>query len=193
MTAPSTTAVLLTWGSADGRLLETVRVSSTGQGLRATGHLVRAGIYGAAYSMLVDPDGVVRRMSVQTDSLDGGRSLTLTRNPDGNWVSESPTGSAPMPALADAQDVYLRGSAFAVSLPIRRTGAHRQVGVVSGTAADVHLPSLSVEATVHQGTTTEVTDAGAKIQYAGVFGNRELTVDTDGYLISVEGLIQRLT
>jgi hypothetical protein len=182
----------LTWGTLDGRLLEIVRVSSFESGLRAIGTIVRAARYGASYNLIVGTDGVVRRLSVRTESADGPRSLSLTRNPDGNWVSESNSGSSPMPSLAKAEDVYLRGSVFAACLPIIRTRLYQEVTTVSGIAADVHLPSLTVEPAEHHGTTTELSEQGARIHYTGAFGDRELLVDDEGYLISVEGLVQRL-
>ncbi len=182
----------LTWGTLDGRLLEIVRVASFERGLRATGTIVRAGRYGASYNLIVGADGVVRRLVVRTESAEGPRSLSLTRNPDGNWVSESNSGSSPMPSLAKAEDVYLRGSVFAACLPIMRTGLYKEVTSVSGITADVHLPSLTVEPAEHHGTTTELSDQGARIHYSGAFSDRELLVDDEGYLIRVEGLVQRL-
>jgi hypothetical protein len=131
-------------------------------------------------------------MTVRTESVDGPRTLSLTRNPDGNWVSENATGSSPMPTLTEAHDIYLRGSIFAACLPIRRTGMYNAMTEVSGVTADVHLPSLTVEATAHHGRTTELTEQGARIHYSGAFGDRELLVDDEGYLIRVEGLVQRL-
>ena len=185
--------MLLTWGSADGRWLETVRIRPFEGGLRATGHIVRAGGYGASYSVIVGADGVVRRASVQTDAVNGERSLALTRNPSGNWVSESSTSSTPRLELAEAKDVYLRGSAFTASLPIRRLGAYREIGTVSGVAADVHLPSLTIDASVHQGVTTRVDDGGATIEYSGTFAAQTMTVDADGFVLTFGDTIKRLT
>ena len=131
----------LTWGTLDGRLLEIVRVASFERGLRATGTIVRAGRYGASYNLIVGAAGEVRRLVVRTESADGPRSLSLTRNPDGNWVSESNAGSSPMPALAKAEDVssarlgVLRVSADHADRSVQ--GGHQRVGHHRGRAPAV--------------------------------------------------------
>jgi len=184
--------ILLTWGSSDGRWLETVRIRPFEGGLRATGHIVRAGRYGASYSVIVGGDGVVRRASVETDAVNGERSLALTRNPTGNWLSESSTSSTPLRELAEAKDVYLRGSAFTASLPIRRLELHHNLGTVTGVAADVQLPALTVQASMHQGVTTRVDGDGATIEYSGAFPEQLITVDADGFVLTVGDSIKRL-
>ena len=63
--------------------------------------------YGGSYSLLVDAQGRTRRLSAQSDSLEGERHLSLTRTPGGPWVVESTSGSNPLYALDDAADISL--------------------------------------------------------------------------------------
>ncbi len=190
-----TTAKMISYSSPDGRQMETVRVALSGLALRATGYIVSAGgaPYGASYSVVVDAEGRTRRMTVRSDDLDGERSLSLTRSPDGPWIAETATGSTPQPGLDEADDVYLVGSAFAASLPIRRLGVHRQPGgSAEVTIASVSLPGLVVSPVMHRGRNESVDADGAHIAYSGPFGARHLVVDPDGLFVSSEGLMSRL-
>lgn len=192
MTAASSNALILTWTSPDRRLLETVRLVRSDRGLRATGYIVSAGNFGATYSILVDTEGNARRFTVRTDSSHGERSLSLTRSDGGPWLAGEATGSSPMPALSEANDIFLDGSAFTASLPIRRLGLHKATGTQSGPMVQVTLPTLAVAATEHTVTTTEANADGAVLQYSGRMGDRELRVDADGFLIESAGLSFRL-
>lgn len=194
MTEP-TTAKMISYASPDGRQVETVRVALSGLALRATGYIVSAGEhpYGASYSVVVDAAGRSRRMTVRSDDIDGERSLSLTRSPGGPWIAESATGSAPRPDLDDAVDIYLVGSAFAASLPIRRLALNTAAGGdTEVTVASISLPGLVVSPVLHQGRNESVDDDGARIAYAGPFGDRQLLVDSDGLFASSEGLMARL-
>jgi hypothetical protein len=186
---------MLSYSSPDGRQVETVRVALSGLALRATGYIVSAGEhpYGASYSVAVDSEGRSRRMTVRSVDSDGERSLSLTRSPGGPWVAETATGSVPQPALDEAVDIYLVGSAFAASLPIRRLGLATEQGAsVEVTVASISLPGLVVTPVVHRGSNESVDTNGARIAYSGSFGDRSLMVDADGLFVSSEGLMARL-
>ncbi len=186
---------MISYSSPDGRQVETVRVALSGLALRATGYIVSAGErpYGASYSVVVDAEGRSRRMTVRSDDEAGERSLSLTRSPGGPWVTETPTGSQPQPDLDSAVGIYLVGSAFAVSLPIRRLGLQTEAGREEDlTVASISLPGLVVTPVVHHVRNESVDADGARIAYAGPFGDRELVVDADGLFVSSEGLMSRL-
>lgn len=185
---------MISYTSPDGRQVETVRVAISDLALRATGYIVCAGPhgYGATYSLVVDPEGCTRRVAVRSDDGDGERSLTLTRATDGPWIGEDITGSTPMTALNGALDVYLVGSAFAASLPIRRLGLHTGGGETAVTVASIALPSLEVSAVEHRGAFIGADDDGATIAYTGQFGSRDLRVDTDGVFLAADGLSRRV-
>jgi hypothetical protein len=186
---------MISYSSPDGRQVETVRVALAGLALRATGYIVSAGEhpYGASYSVVVDNEGRSRRMTVRSDDVDGERSLSLTRSPGGPWVAETATGSAPQPDLDDAVDIYLVGSAFTASLPIRRLGLGREAGASAEvTVASISLPGLVVTPVLHRGRNESADTDGARIAYSGPFGDRELLVDGDELFVSSEGLMARL-
>lgn len=194
VTEPSI-AKMISYSSLDGRKVESVRVAFAGLALRATGYIVSTQdpAYGASYSIVVDAEGRTRRITVRSDDVSGERSLSLTRSPGGPWVAESVAGSAPLPALSDAIDVYVAGSAFSASLPIRRLGLHRSVGAEAHvTVASISLPELEVTAAVHGGHNESMTDDGAMIEYLGSHGERAVLVDQDGLFVQTDGLIERV-
>lgn len=185
---------MLSYASPDGNQHETVRVLLTERDLRATGYIVSTGefTYGASYSATVALDGSTRRISVRCDNVDGERSLTLTRSAGGPWLAGGPSGDSPMPQLDAADDIYLGGSAFAVSLAVRRLVLQRKVSEATVTVASISLPSLTVKAVEHHGRVLSVDENGARIAYSGPFGDRLITVDRDGLLVEVEGLAHRV-
>lgn len=186
---------MLSFASPDGLQMETVQVSLSGRAMRATGYLVcaRERAYGASYSVVVDNEGRSRRITVRCDDASGERSLSLTRSPDGPWIAETVAGSVPHPELADATDVYLDGSPFTASLPVRRLGLQEETGRSgSVTVASISLPELELSPIQHSGTTTAVDADGAWITYVGSYGERAVRVDSDGLFVSADGLRHRL-
>jgi hypothetical protein len=186
---------MLTWTSDDQRRLETVRVVLTERGLRASGHIVSAAgdPFGVAYTLLVDPEGRSRRLTVTTDSGTGERSLTLSRVPGGQWVSDNGSGSRTLTQVEAALDVDLTASAFTNSLAIRRLGLHRAVGSATLTVASVGGPDPEVGAVTHTYTTVSADSQGAVIAYSGPLGDSELVIDADGFVVHFPGLSDRLS
>lgn len=186
---------MISYSSPDGRKVESVRVAVSGLALRATGYIVSTEepAFGASYSVVVDNEGRTRRITVRCDDVTGERSLSLTRSPGGPWIAESVAGSAPVPALADAVDVFVADSAFSASLPVRRLGLHTTAGAdVEVTVASISLPDLAVTAVTHHGRNESTTDDGAVIAYSGAYGERTLVVDRDGLFVCTEGLMGRV-
>jgi hypothetical protein len=173
--------------------LETVRIVLTERGLRANGYLVVVGrhSFGGSYSVLCDAAGRTRRLTVQSDSALTERGLSLTRTPGGPWL-DGAGNSPPVPELDVAQDIDLTASAFTNSLAIRRLGLHRRYGDESVMVAEVGVPDLHVAPMVHRYRTTELTGAGATINYQGPAGTHEMTVDRHGFVIDVAHLSYRL-
>jgi hypothetical protein len=135
----------------------------------------------------------VNRISIRCDNAEGERSLTLSRSPGGPWLAGGPGGESPLPQLDAATDIYLGGSAFAVSLAVRRLVLRGDAteGQVTVTVASISLPSLTVKAVEHRGRVLSADADGARIAYSGPFGDRTITVDRDGLLVEVEGLAHR--
>jgi uncharacterized protein len=185
---------MLAWTSDDQRRLETVRVVLTDRGLRANGHIVSAtdAPFGVTYSLLVDPEGRSRRLTVRTDSGNGERTLTLSRVPGGQWVADLGTGGRTLTQVESALDIDLTASAFTNSLAIRRLGLHRAVGSATITVASVGCPDPEVSAVEHMYRTVSADHSGAVIEYTGPHGARELIADADGFIVHFPGLSDRL-
>lgn len=186
---------MISYASPDTSKVECVRVASSGLSLRATGYIVSTTrpTYGASFSVVVDAEGRTKRFAVRCDDADGERSVSLTRSAGGPWIAEDATGSTPQPDLVDAVDVYLSGSAFSASLPIRRLGLHQAVGSeASVTVASINLPDLTITALQHRGHTEEIVDGSARIAYSGSYGRRNVWVDPNGILLATDGLVARV-
>lgn len=192
---PQPGATVLSWSSRGGRRLETVRAVITERGLRANGYLVDAGAepYGGSFSLLVDAKGRTRRLSAQSDSIEGERHLSLTRTPGGPWVVESTSGSNPLYVLNDAVDIDLDASTFSHSLPLRRLAMlghdqdlDRELTVV---VACVSFPTLAVRPVAHHYTFR--TDG--VVSYRGPDAEGDLTVDDHDFVVDFPGSSRRVS
>ena len=186
---------MLAWSSDNHQRLETVRTVLSERGLRANGYIISgAGDsgYGCSYSILADAQGRTRRLSVQSDVVDGERHLSLTRTPGGPWVLESTSGTTSLPVLDAAQDIDIQTSAFTNSLALRRlglTGPDVAIGTeTTVVVARVSMPSLTVIAAE-----THYTVLGRnQIGYSGTLGDLVLTLDDDGFVIDFPHLTHRI-
>jgi hypothetical protein len=162
--------------------------------MRASGHIVSASgdPFGVAYTLLVDPEGRTRRLTVQTDSGTGERTLNLSRVPGGQWVADQGSGPRTLSQVESAIDIDVVSSAFTNSLAIRRLGLHRAVGAATLTVASVGGPDPDVTPVEHVYRTVSADGQGAVIEYTGPLGRRELTIDADGFVIHFPGLSDRL-
>ncbi len=192
---PQPGATMLSWTSHGGRRLETVRAVVTERGLRANGYLINADQdpYGGSFAVLADARGRTRRLSAQSDSIEGERHLSLTRTPGGPWVVESTSGSNPLYALNEAVDIDLDGSTFSHSLPLRRLAGlghddelGREHTVV---VACVSFPTLAVRSVAHHYTFR----GQGVVSYRGPDSEGELTVDAAHFVLDVPGWSQRLS
>ena len=186
---------MLAWTSDNNRRLETVRAVLSDRGLRANGYIINGASdagFGCSYSILADAQGRTRRLTVQSDVVDGERHLSLTRTPGGPWVLESTSGTSPLPALDAAQDIDLQYSAFTNSLTLRRVGllgTQAEVGTqVTVVVASVSMPELTVEPVEF----TYTVVAAGEIGYRGPQGDLVLTVDDEGFVVDFPNLTHRI-
>ncbi|WP_111768026.1 putative glycolipid-binding domain-containing protein [Nakamurella deserti] len=187
-------ATILSWSSQGRQRLETVRAVVTERGLRANGYIVDAGDqpYGGSYSLLVDAKGRTRRLSAQSDSLEGERHLSLTRSPGGPWVVESTSGSNPLYALDAAVDIGLDASTFSHSLPLRRLavlGHDDDPGTeFTVVVACISFPTLAVRPVAHHYTFR----GDGLVSHRGPDGDGPLTVDPQFFVVDVPGASHRV-
>lgn len=185
---------MLAWSSDNHHRLETVRAVLSERGIRANGYIIAGGSasYGASYSVLVDAAGRTRRLSVQSDTAEGERHLSLTRTPGGPWVLESTAGSSPITGLDAAFDVDLQTSAFTNTLALRRAGLigpDVPVGTeATVTVARVSIPTLTVEPIEQHYTVL----GNNRIGYRGTLGDMVITVDEQGFVLDFPNLSNRL-
>lgn len=183
---------MLTWRSEDGHGLEGARISLS-HGFRAQGRLVRPD-FTASYRLVVDEDGLLKRLSLTTDTVERERTLTMNRTADGYWLLDTGGGAGNRTELGGALDVDVAHSPLFNSLPIRRLGLHREAGEHTLPMAFVSLPDLEVQAVEQTYRTVSVADdadAGV-IAFSSDDFAADLVVDADGLVISYPGVASRL-
>ncbi|WP_154674103.1 putative glycolipid-binding domain-containing protein [Nakamurella lactea] len=175
---------------ADDLVLETARVVRSDRGLRVNGYLVRSAedadrAFGCWYSLLTDPAGNLRRLTVRADAAIGERSLSMTKAPGTPWVLDRADGRQQQPDLGDDTDVVLAGSLLALSLPAQRLALHHsEVGAstsVEVAVVDVPDLTLSTERVAYR---TVSKSADGTVEVAVTSGNGEslLTIDRNGVI-----------
>jgi hypothetical protein len=184
---------MLTWHAEDGHGLEGARISFA-HGFRAQGRMVRPD-FTASYRLTVDENGVLSRLSVDSDTAERERSLTMNRTGDGFWLLDSGSGDGGRRTdLGGAVDVDLAHSPLFNTLPIRRLGLHREPGEQTLPMAFVTLPELEVQAVRQTYRTVSVLDGDAAVvAFSWDDFAAELVVDGDGLVISYPGVAARLT
>jgi hypothetical protein len=188
---------MLSWYSDESRWLETVRVVITERGLRANGYIIEAtdNAFGVSYSLLVDAAGRTRRLTVQSDTVEGERHIALTRTPGGPWVVESAAGTSPLFGLDGAQDLDIDHSAFTNALCMRRMALTSWNGrtppwhqELANKVGSVSIPTLAVRPVEHVYTFRSETE----VHFRGPDRETDLTVDELNIPVDVAGLGRRL-
>jgi hypothetical protein len=187
---------MLSWISPQHDKLEAVRVVRTDRGLRANGYMIQSGssTFGSSYSVLADATGRTRRLTVQTDTLEGERHLALTRTPGGPWVVESTAGSHPLFALDGAEDLDIESSAFTKGLTLRRlagsnfSGHSRQLHHTHRVKVGcISIPALEVRAIEAEYTFGDHSNAW----HRGPSGDADLILDDDNFVVTFPGMWNR--
>lgn len=193
---------VLTWRAHDAARWESARVQVSERGLKAAGRVVGGDCpahpaFSASYDLLLDGDGVTRRLSMRSVVARGERQVSLTRNTEGFWLVDH--GQGPQRAEFDgALDVDVALSPLFTALVVRRLGL---LGAVARTESvpvvHVTLPPLTVSAEVQHYSVAGARGAGAA-DASGVVSLRtprgvaELTVDEDGFVLDHPGLATRI-
>jgi hypothetical protein len=167
----------------------------------------RAADYTTSWALETSAGWVTRRLEVGVTGHGWWRRLTLARDRDGHWTSETETGGdadLPEPGIVDAAsidgalDCDLALCPVTNSMPILRLGlldaATPETDLVM---AWVDLPSLQVirSEQVYRGVRPYDTDAGAAVvryESADRSFMADLTVDEDGLVIDYPWLAKRI-
>lgn len=174
------------WRSLNVPGFELLELGARKSGVEARGMIVsEAGGrgYGATYHIRLGQDWTFQALNLQ---LLDGRRLVLRSDGQGRWTENEGT---PRPDLADCIDIDLSGSPFTNTLPIRRT-ALAMGEPQAFTMAYVDLSALEV--CPHEQDYTKLGDTRYRYRSATSGYEAELTVDTDGFVVSYPNLFQRI-
>ena len=118
--------------------------------------------------------------------LPGRRALSLAADGQGHWSDEA--GKA-LPALAGCIDIDLSGSPFTNTLPLRR--AKLEIGIPRHFRM-AWIPLHSLEPVRDEQIYTRLGHGRVRYQSADLSFERELTVDTDDFVLAYPGLFERM-
>ncbi len=135
----------------------------------------------AIYRVRLDANWVFHALEIR--SLDGA-AMRLNSDGMGNWTDGS---GAPMPLLAGCTDIDLSASPFSNTLPIRR--ASFVIGEPQRFRT-ARVDFATLEVTPHVQTYTRRNDTHFVYQSETTGYESELSVDTDGFVVTYPGLFQ---
>jgi uncharacterized protein len=193
---------VLTWAGTDQWRAESAEVRRTADGFTTRG--VQLGIDPLPYRLDYDLDtagGWVTRTLAVTAAGDGWqRTLHLARDVHGRWACEATArGEVSLPApggnpatLAGALDCDLGLSPLTNTMPILRSGLHREAGVAEFTMAWVSVPDLGVHASVQRYEHLRTMPAGAVVRYRDGDFTADVIVDADGFVLEYPALAGRV-
>lgn len=191
------TTRMLAWAGVAGLRLEAVRVVLGDRSMRASGCLVSARqdgaeAYSASYSLATDDAGVVQRLTVRTIRAQGEQYISLNRSEENIWlVDRVGQGAGTVRSnFSGALDVDLAFSPLFNALPVRRLGLHRAAAQHDLQVVFVSLPDLEVDCGRQTYRTVAVGET-AVVSFASDSFEAELTVDTDGLVLTYPGLALR--
>jgi hypothetical protein len=182
---------VLTWRAHGAPRMESARLQVTERGLKAAGRVVGGDCpehpaFSASYDLLLDGDGITRRLSMRSVVAAGERQVSLTRNAEGFWLVDH--GQGPQRAEFDgALDVDVVLSPLFNALVVRRLGLRVADADTTVPVVYVTLPELGVSGEVHHYTSR----AGA-ISVVTPLGSADLEVDEDGFVLDYPGLAVRV-
>ena len=193
-TAPHWPA-MLTWRSHDCTRIESVRVSLSGNRIKAAGRIVAAATaenpaFSASYDLVTDDNGATKRLSMDITLAGRDRQLSIHRDEENMWLVTDHQGQS-RDSYEGALDVDVVFSPFFNALPIRRTGLYREAGSVSVPVVYVYLPDLNVTAeTISYASAGPETGDGIKLH--SPIAETTVVVDDDGFIIDYPGLAERI-
>lgn len=173
--------------------MESVRVQLSGDRIKAYGRIVAAATsshpaFSASYDLVTDEVGATKRLSLTLTLAERERQLSIARDEENMWLVQDHAGQTSRAAFDGALDVDLILSPFFNTLPIRRTGIHRQPGEsITVPVVYVRVPELSVDVA-----TISYSSGSDGIKVHSPVAETTLTVDPDGFLRDYPGLAERI-
>lgn len=182
---------ILTWRAHNFSRMESVRVTVTGNRIRASGRIIAGECddhpaFSASYDLVTDEAGMTKRLSLRSTVAAGERHASIARDEENYWLIDA-GGSHVRSTFGDALDVDVVLSPFFNTLPIRRYGLARTSDYVEVPVVYVRLPELLVE----ESKLTYSSGADG-IHVLSPVSTATVTVDPDGFLLNYPGLAERI-
>lgn len=199
---------MLTWQGVGVPSLESVRLMTGGNRLRASGRLVSGGngtratgpeseagdtghAYSASFELSTDEAGRASRLLLRSTTAEDERQISVSRTQDGLWLVDHGQG-AERAEFDGAVDVDVAGSVLFNGLPVRRLDLHRDAGDQELSVVRVSLPDLSVHLVRQRYRTVSVGESYSLVQFSSGEYSADLTVDGEGMVLDFPGLARRV-
>ncbi|MFI5778618.1 putative glycolipid-binding domain-containing protein [Nocardia sp. NPDC051570] len=182
---------MLTWRAHNASRMESVRVTLTGNRIRASGRIIAGGCedhpaFSASYDLITDENGMTKRLSLRSTVAAGERHASIARDQENYWLIDA-GGTHVRSTFGGALDVDVVLSPFFNTLPIRRYGLAHATEDVHVPVVYVRLPDLLV-----QEASLTYSSGPDGIHVLSPVSTATVTVDPDGFLLDYPGLAERI-
>lgn len=189
--APARWPAILTWRAHDATRMESVRVTLSGNRIRATGRIIGGGCaehpaFSASYDLVTDENGATKRLSMRSTTAAGERHASIARDGENYWMVDA-TETHIRSTFGGALDVDVVLSPFFNTLPVRRFDLQHAVEDVQVPVIYVRLPELTV-----QEASLTYSSGSDGISVLSPVSSATLTVDPDGFVLDYPGLAERI-
>ncbi|WP_324192552.1 putative glycolipid-binding domain-containing protein [Nocardia transvalensis] len=182
---------ILTWRAHNASRMESVRVTLTGNRIRASGRIIAGECedhpaFSASYDLVTDETGVTKRLSVRSTVAAGERHASIARDQENYWLIDA-GGTHVRSTFGGALDVDVVLSPFFNTLPIRRYGLAHATEDAQVPVVYVRLPDLLV-----QEATLTYSSGPDGIHVLSPVSTATVKVDPDGFILDYPGLAERI-
>ncbi len=192
--APAETSrwpAILTWRAHNASRMESVRVTLSGNRIRASGRIIAGGCedhpaFSASYDLITDENGMTKRLSLRSTVAAGERHASIARDQENYWLIDA-GGTHVRSTFGGALDVDVVLSPFFNTLPIRRYGLAHATEDVHVPVVYVRLPDLLV-----QEASLTYSSGPDGIHVLSPVSSATVKVDSDGFLLDYPGLAERI-
>lgn len=182
---------MYTWISETGKIIEQVRIVRKGESSRARGRIVAAAhagqdAFSLDYEAEIGSDLAPKRVQLTVSTEAYERTIDLVCDDEGSWLLDDPTDTRSRVGGEGVVDVDITFSVFFASVIIRRLGLHSQPGSAERRVLSVDSMTLAV-------TEDSVTMSSDDEKIHGITATAatSATVDSDGFILDVNGLSRR--
>jgi len=187
---------ILTWQGVGAPQLESVRLLTAENRLKASGRMIAAAdgdtdAYSASFEAASDEAGTFSRLGLRVTTADQERQISINRTEDGLWLVDRGQG-AERSTFDGAIEVNVQNVVTFNAFPIRRLNLHREAGSHTVRVVFVSLPDLSTQVVEETYSTISTSDDGAVVRFTSGERTSDLTVSTAGFVLDYPGLARRV-